>query len=283
MCPEYYVAWAAAFLIKNTAGGIQPLRSICKHGILSIWELSFIRMAGFNDYNANGAAWYISAMLCAMFILLPLFYWKKDFFLHILAPLVSLGTLGYMYAVTKSLRGNTEWTGFCYKGLLRAAGVMCAGCICYLACQKILELEFTRFAKILLSVAETGGYLAALYWTFGHGESKMEFVILVLFAVSVTVSFSHQGALAPIFDNRAVYWLGRFSFSLYLAHHAWSGRVKRMFPQDTYSELFIKYVLLSAATAFAVYILSAGLRKVYGKYKKAFWGLFIRVRTKESV
>ncbi len=124
MCPEYYVAWAVSFVIKNAAGGILPLRLIGKHAILSIWELFFLRMTGFNDYNANGATWYISAMLYVMLIFLPLFFVNKGFFLHILAPIGALSILGSLYASTKVLRGNTDWMGFCYKVLLRAAGVL---------------------------------------------------------------------------------------------------------------------------------------------------------------
>ncbi len=278
MCPEYYVAWAVSFVIKNTAGGILPLRLICKHGILSIWELFFLRMAGFNDYNANGATWYISAMLYVMLLFLPLFFWKKEFFLHIVAPIGALGILGSLYALTRVLRGNTDWMGFCFKGLLRAAGVLCAGCICYLACQKLKELKFTSFAKILLSFAEIGGYLFALYWTFGHGTSRMEFIILVLFAVSVTISFSHQGMLAPLFDNRAVYWMGKFSFPLFLSHHAWSGRMTRMFPGDSYLELFGKYAVLSVGTAAGVYFISGVLRKVYARYQGVILGMVFAER-----
>ncbi len=280
MCPEYYVAWAVSFVIKNAAGGILPLRLIGKHAILSIWELFFLRMTGFNDYNANGATWYISAMLYVMLIFLPLFFVNKGFFLHILAPIGALSILGSLYASTKVLRGNTDWMGFCYKGLLRAAGVLCVGCICYLACQKLKELQFTCLAKSLLSFVEIGGYLFALYWTFGHGSSKMEFIILVLFAVSVTISFSHQGILAPLFDNRASYWLGRFSFPLFLSHHAWSGRMNRLFPGHSYSELFVRYAVLSVATAFAVYFISGMVRKIYAKYQGTLQGLLFAPRSR---
>lgn len=282
MCPEYYVAWALSFLIKQTAGGILPLRKICKHGIQCIWELLFLRMAGFNEYNANGATWYISAMLYAMLFLLPLFYWNREFFLHILAPLIALGILGYLYTTVGILRGNTDWMGFCYRGFLRAMGVLCVGCVCYLVCQKIKKAEFTYLSKVLLALAETGGYLFALYWTYGHAGSKMQFIILLLFAVSLTISFSHQGLFAPLYDNRAVYWLGKFSFPLFLSHHAWSGKMNRMFPDDTYAQLFPKYVILSVLTAAAVFVLSAGLRKVYGKYRTFLAGLFIQGRKQEG-
>ena len=276
MFPAYYVAWAVAFVIKNAAGGFLPLALICKHGILSIWELFFLRMAGFNDWNANGATWYISAMLWVMLLLLPFFFKNKDFFLHITAPVLAIGILGYLYASTRVLRGNTDWTGICFKGLLRAAGVLCTGCVCYLACQKLKELTLTAFSKILLSIVEIGGYLFALFWTFGHDSSRMEFVILVLFAVSVTISFSHQGILAPVFDNRAAYWLGSFSFPLFLAHHAWSGRMNKLFPQDSYEQLFVKYALLSFATAVLVSVLSGAVRRIYGKHREQHRGLFVK-------
>ncbi len=277
MCPEYYVAWALSFFIKQTAGGLLPLYKICKHLIQCVWELLFLRMAGFNDYNANGATWYISAMLYAMLFLLPLFYKNREFFLHIIAPLLALSLLGYLYMSEKLMRGNTDWTGFCMKGLLRAAGVLCVGCVCYIACQRLKELRLTRFAGALLAFVETGGYLFALYWTFGHAASTMQFVILLLFAVSITISFSHQGMLAPLYDNRVVYWLGQFSFPLFLSHHAWSGKMNRMFPNESYAQLFPKYVALSVATAFAVYGISAGVRWVYARLREPVMRLLVKM------
>lgn len=276
MCPEYYVAWAVSFLIKQAAGGLLPLRLIGKHMIVSVWELLFLRMAGFNDYNANGATWYISAMLFAMLLLLPLFYHYKEFFLHILAPVLAMGVIGYLYATQKTLRGNTDWMGVCYKGLLRALGVLCLGCVCYLACQKMKKITFTPLAKALLSFAETGSCLFALYWTYGHAASKMQFMILILFAAAVTISFSHQGLLAPLYDRPAVYWLGRFSFPLFLSHHAWSGRMNRMFPKETYAQLFPKYIALSVGTAFAVYAISAWARRIYKKHKDLLLRLIVQ-------
>lgn len=274
MCPEYYVAWAVSFVIKQTAGGLLPVHKILKHGAECIWELLFLRMAGFNDYNANGATWYISAMLCAMAVLLPFFYKNKDSFLYLLAPLLGVGITGYLYTASGTLRGNTDWMGLCFRGFLRAAAVLCIGCMCYTACQKLRQVRLTRFARALLSVLETGGYLFALFWTYGHGTSRMQFVILLLFAVSVTISFSHQGLLAFAYDNRAVYWLGAFSFPLFLSHHAWSGKMRRMFPGDSYAQLFPKYAALSVATAFVVFFVSAYLRRFYGKHRDALRGLF---------
>ncbi len=274
MCPEYYVAWAVSFLIKHMAGGLQPLAKIAKHGVLCIWELLFLRMAGFNDYNANGATWYISAMLCAMAVLLPFFYKNREQFLYLTAPLLAVGITGYLYTASKTLRGNTDWMGLCFRGFLRAMAVLCIGCICYIACQKLKQVQLTRFARALLSAAETCGYLFALYWTYGHGTSRMQFVILLLFAVSVTISFSHQGLLAFIYDHPVSYWLGKFSFSLFLSHHAWSGRIRKMFPDDSYAQMFPKYVGLSVATAFVVYGLSALFKNIYHKHRDAWLRLF---------
>ena len=270
------MAWAISFIIKQTAGGLLPLRKICKYAVQCIWELLFLRMAGCNDYNANGATWYLSAMLFAMLLLVPLFYKYRETFLYLLAPVICLATLGYLHSVGGTLRGNTDWMGFCYKGLLRAVGVLCLGCICYVACQKIEKVPLTCFAKILLSLVETGGYLFALYWTFGHATSKMQFVILLLFALSVTISFSHQGFFASVYDHRICYRLGKFSIPLFLSHHAWSGKMNRMFPDDSYAQLFPKYVALSVVTAFAIFAISAFLRKLYRKWQTPLCYLFVQ-------
>ena len=82
--------------------------------------------------------------------------------------------------------------------------------------------------------------------------------------------------LAPVFDNSAAYWLGSFSFPLFLAHHAWSGRMNKLFPQDSYEQLFVKYALLSFATAVLVSVLSGAVRRIYGKHREQLRGLFVK-------
>jgi peptidoglycan/LPS O-acetylase OafA/YrhL len=232
-------------------------------------------MDGMIAFSSNGATWYISAMLLSMLILVPLFLKNKDLFLYVIAPLITLAVFGYLYQTTGTLRGIKEWMGICLKGPLRAIGVMCLGCVCYVVCQKMREWSYTRLAQALLSIVEIGGYVFAIYWMYGHEASEMEFVIAVIFAVSVTISFSRKGLLSPLFDNKVVYWLGTFSFPLFLSHHFWSMRMRKLFPKQTYRELLPKYFLLAIVTAFAIYFISKGIRKWYAKYGDRVKAIFV--------
>lgn len=52
--------------------------------------------------------------------------------------------------------------------------------------------------------------------------------------------------------------------------------MNRMFPNDSYAQLFPKYVLLSVATAVSVYLISAFLRKLYQRWQMPLFRLFLR-------
>ena len=242
LCPEIFIAWGIGFVVQHIARKNVSLSSLVKDLMTGVWDMFFLRESGLEGFKANPAAWYISAMLLAMLVLVPLFLKNRDVFLNVWAPILAIATMGYLSKNVGDLRGPTDWLGFCYKGWLRAVGELCMGAICFGICTRMKRISYTVLAKILLTVMELFCYLGVIVWSYAHKGSRMDFVMLLLFAIGVVVTFSGQSLLSSIFNNSLVYFLGKISFPIYLAHNYWSHALVRIFPGQTYVQLYPKYV-----------------------------------------
>lgn len=242
LCPEIFIAWGIGYVVQHIRTEA-TLSSLVKDLMTGVWDLFFLRESGLEGFRANPAAWYISAMLLAMLVIVPLFFKDRDVFLNVWAPILAIATLGYLSKNVGDLRGPTDWLGFCYKGWLRAVGELCMGAICFGICQKMKDIPYSTLAKALLTALELCCYLGVIVWSYEHKGSRMDFVMLLLFAVGVVVTFSSQSLLSSIFNNSFVYFLGKISFPIYLAHNYWSHALVRIFPEQTYVQLYPKYVL----------------------------------------
>lgn len=259
--PEFAVAWMLSFVVMHLAKESFALTSITKDFLTGIWELCLLRMSGLAGYRANVVTWYISAMILAMLILYPLLFKFKDTFLFIFAPCLSIFLLGYMYQTFGSLNAGTAWENFYYRGFMRALADMALGCILWKICQGIKKYQYTQLARILFSTVELCGYLICLIWMFGKHSDKMSFVVLMIFAVCVPITFSHEGIAAPLFDNRLCYFLGKASFSLYIGHIFWIKSLDAFFPSYSFKQQLCILAVLLIITVAAIMGTSNLIRK----------------------
>lgn len=187
--------------------------------VLSIWELFFLRMAGFRTTVVNGAAWYISAMLLAMLILYPLLRKFKKNFIYLGAPIIVIFLAGILNNNYFSLRVPDEWLGFFYKGFIRAFMELSLGCILYLVCEKISKLNFTKFGKILITSIEIIGFLIPfIIFQFIDSATTYDFVVLAIISISIVLAFSEKTLEFKLFNNKVNLYLEKLSLPVYLSH-----------------------------------------------------------------
>lgn len=262
LCPEIFIAWGIGFVVQHLARKNVTPSSLVKDLMTGVWDMFFLRESGLEGFKANPATWYISAMLLAMLVLVPLFLKDRDLFINVWAPVIAIAALGYLSKNVGDLRGPTDWLGFCYKGWLRAVGELCVGVICWGICQKVRQLHCTRLAGMLLAMLELFCYLGVIAWSYEHKGSQMDFVMLLLFAAGVVITFSGQSLFSSFFNKPLVYFLGKISFPVYLAHNYWSHALVRIFPGQAYAQLYPKYVLATLCTTAVIYMTAAGLRRI---------------------
>lgn len=262
LCPEIFIAWGIGFVVQHIAKKNVTPASLVKDLMTGVWDMFFLRESGLEGFKANPAAWYISAMLLAMLVLVPLFFKNRDVFLNVWAPILAIASLGYLSKNVGDLRGPTDWLGFCYKGWLRAVGELCMGVICWGICQNIIKLRLSKLARTLLTMLELFCYLGVIAWSYEHKGSQMDFVMLLLFAAGVVVTFSGKSLFSSFFNKPLVYFLGKISFPIYLAHNYWSHALVRIYPGQTYAMLYPKYVLATLCTTAVIYLTAAAFRKI---------------------
>ncbi len=262
ICPEIFIAWGIGFVVQHLAKEHVTAVTLLKDLLTGIWDLFFLRESGLVGFVANPAAWYISAMLLAMLLLVPLFLKNPELFVYVWAPAIALAALGYLCKTVGNLRGPTEWRGFCYKGLLRALGVLCTGVICYAVCNRIRQVRFSTLGKILLTVLELSCFLTMIVWCYGHRGSRMDYVMLLLLAAAVVVVCSGQSLISGFFQKPYFYFFGKLSLPLYLGHNYWSHALPRLFPKQDYAQLYPKYAAAAAVTTAGIYFAAKGMRKI---------------------
>lgn len=274
--PEFGIAWIIGFIVMQLAEESVSIVSIIKDFLTGLWELFFLRMSGLTDFRANVVTWYISAMLLAMLVLYPLLIKYKDTFFYIIAPCVSIFLLGYICKTVGHLGGPTKWDGFYFRGVLRAFAELSLGCILWKISQTMLRFQYTRLARTLFSIIELFGYAFCVYWMFGHKSSKMSFVLIMIMAICLTLTFSHVGIAAPLFDNGVCYLLGKISFALYIGHCYWIQTSETFFPQLPFEKRLPIIFGCIAVTVAVIMILSEAIRKIMPKCGQAFKGLMIQ-------
>ena len=83
--------------------------------------------------------------------------------------------------------------------------------------EKLKQINFTKFAKILLTIIEIVGFCSILFIVnINEANTKYDSVMLLIIATSITIAFSQQTVLLNHLNNKFVYFLERLSLPLYI-------------------------------------------------------------------
>lgn len=251
--PNYYIAWIIAFVATEVFGKVK-IKKALKNIIMSVPELTFITSSGLMGVRFNSATWYISAMTLAMLLLFPLSAKLKESFNSVIAPAVSLFIYAYMYQNFKQgISSPAVWVGFMTKGLLRAFAAISLGCFCHHVVSLIKEENFSKLSvRIILTFVEMAIYGTVLYACKGYGDRKLDYILIIFLAVGIVISFSNKTLSSIFLNNKLVYWLGEFSFNLFLSHGFWSHCLKKPLASYDFSTTMIIYGIISLSTAIFV-------------------------------
>ena len=260
LMPNFLVAWVIGYIVTVvTYKDFSPMAWIKKIAD-TLWEPLFLEMAGFGRVRVNGVDWYISAMLIAMLFLYPLCRKYFSMMTRVIAPLIGILILGYLFYNVKTTVGVTTYMTIAYRGMLRAIGIICIGISCYPLIEWFKKQKLTNAGKLLVTVAEAGIYGLIIGYMALANSKNYDFVAILLIVTGVVLSFAHQGFFADKFDNRFCLLLGKFSLSIYLGHVYWGRLLNKWYPDGEYLELFKAYVLLALLTAIAIYWISEILK-----------------------
>lgn len=252
--PEVFLAWVFAYTLRVLCNHDNFI-SMVKRAINGFYDLFLINMSGMKPGSVNGPTWYLSSMLISIALIYPFLRKYRD--KRYVFPLIGVMLAGYCFAALGSPRSPSKWIGFTFKGNLRAVFEMCFGILAYYIYEKIKDLNLTTFGKTLVTVIETGCYFAVIAYMYnGKFGTKNDYFFIILLTLAIALSFAHKGLFADFFDNKISYFLGEYSFPLFLTHSVFSYTINKIFPMlITDTQKVICYLSVSfVAALFLMYV-----------------------------
>lgn len=274
--PYAVFAWVISFIILHLPNSFQ-FKILLKDAINSVWPFFFVNMTGLNGYETVGATWYISAMLLTMLMIYPLMRRNKNLYVWAIAPLVTLFAYGFLAQSENFIGPSNKWSGILYLGILRAAAGLSLGCLCYGIVQKLAKINFTLLSKIWLTIVEIGGYIASLVLMQIRYVDQLDFIIVLVLAVAIILSFSGKTYTHSVFDSKWFSWTADFSLALYLCHGRMQAFVVRMFPDIvSYGQRLVLYLGCSFLAAALCLLFVKTVRKMGTRYKGTMKKYFVQ-------
>lgn len=264
-----YVIGFLAICLLQSLNFMQAMRKLSN----AAFELLLIGYFGLGGNSVNVPIWYVQSMLMCMAILYPLNRKYPDAMKYIVMPLTALFILGYLCQTCKTLRDPSIWLGVTYKGNLRAMAELCLGAQCYYITQKFSKIPLKKFAKILLTGVKWACWIGLLVYMW-DGKTKYDFSMLVVFLVAIILAFSRQCVDTEVYDTPKIFWLGKFSLCVYLAHMPFATSLATFLPENMrWRYMLLIYVVCSLTLALVVMWLSRLIRRY--ELPKKLAGIFV--------
>lgn len=220
------LAWdvyAALFVFMLVYIFTIPLNQVPSALVKGIPELFFITRAGIS-ITYNGAGWYLSAMFLCMLPMSYMLFKKRDFTLHILAPIIAVFTLGWL-CQTNNYRfpANGKMYGLFLGGMYRAVCGLCFGLCAYNIYLCLYRADMNRNMRILLTVMEMILYGIFFGTWFLLRDNKAIMSVILLLPIAVAITFSGKSYIVRLFQFEWMKCFAPVSLTVFLNH--WIGRV----------------------------------------------------------
>lgn len=257
----YYICHVAPFV--ENASTTENVKNLGLNFGRMLYEATLLRNFGLDFDRLLDQAWYLSAMLLVMLILYPIYAKNKRRFEYVIAPIIAVGLLGFLFFHGQSLLNPSKRYelfykyAFTYKGNVRALAEICLGVVCYRVCEWVKRFDFTMLGRVLLAIVELFGYVFSIlcmhtlalanqnqFWhklsqafaaagadikTVDLGYDKaflsLHFVVLFLLAISVTITFSEKSVISPLFNHKIFSLMGQYSLYPYLLYSIFSSTI----------------------------------------------------------
>ena len=215
LLPMRLMVFVILFVITALDKGWGKL-GIATNLLANLPGLLLVQMSGFGKVYLNHVEWYLSVMLIGMLILYPLLRKYYNTVSRIVAPLVAIFVLGYMFKNYGRLTGVTSWEGFCYRSMLRGISELCLGIVCFEICKNLRDFTFNRLQRLLFTGFELLCWIAVFAMVMLTFPRQLEFYILLITALGTICAFSGQSYGTRFFQNSVCFYLGKLSLPIYL-------------------------------------------------------------------
>lgn len=227
---------------------------------LIVHEILMLQMTTIQVVTLTGTGWFLSSMLIALIIIVPIFIkLRKEF--YPIAFVVATLIYYYIYKEIGYLYHPVEWL-ITYKGNLRAIAGMSLG-ICGYAISPVIKNVFKN--KIIASIFVILAYLGIFYYVYKVDESVYYFIIPYIFMILISITMNVDDIFG---DNVFTRFLGDISMVLFMNHYYIIHAIKKAMPLLDNRTGFIYATLLSFGTSILVLLTVKLLSKMHSKIIK---------------
>lgn len=259
--PEFLVATTTGFILMSFFD-----KDVHGHWLMNfvywISDIFLLQIWGFPTLSATAVSWFLSAMIGSLCILAPLALYKPRLLSFYAFPII-ISIYGFLCVNYGSLSPILQPVagGLIHAGLLRAMADILVGYLSFSMSMKLANTEFSNGRRKVMGILEMGGYLVSLYLVFRmNGPTRIDFLIVLLLAMSVTISFSEVTFTKRIHGSICDR-LGKYSLNIYLSHGCLAIIFGKMaFPEHygmamTMAMYFILVIVLSVINNRASYLI----------------------------
>jgi len=210
--PQHAFAWIVLVLVSSFI----LHRYTIIHAVTSgIYEFFLIQITGLGiEAKINAEAWYISSLLFASLLVYWLASLNEKRYIYLIAPIVSITILGWIYQRNGVLDVWSAHVGFMCIGFWRGLAEVMIGSISFKIYESI-KFKFEKRYMLTSTIFQILGF--SLFFLFCcFGRSKYDFIIPFL-AGMLTISLSIGNSyLNVMLDNDVSRYLGNLSYAIYL-------------------------------------------------------------------
>lgn len=228
-------------------------------------------MVGFPDNNNSVIFWYLSAVFVISFVYYPIMKIDLDIYMNYIAPILALFILGYLGYNDSFIGGALIRYGIFYKGLLRCAGEMALGGVCFNFALRLPENTSIKEYRCFITFVEMMGYIISMIYACSNINHSYDFFILVLLAASISISFSGRSYSFLWFQRIKIpIFISELSMGIYVMQASCIVVVALFFSEKSIIFRTIAYLLFLISSAFFeafLYRLSLHYtKKIYKRY-----------------
>ncbi len=276
--PVYFVTLMMMTILRiiNNSMSLKQASSLIAN---LIDELMLLQGFAWHYVTTNGPSWYISALIICGYFIFYLLKKHNDLFTRFIAPLTCVIAYSYLSIKMGCLSGNvyhqSDILGLSIA-IIRGFAGMSAGVISYELYKSLKKVDFTKLGTATARLVEIAGFIFVLAYTFFIGSTHMDFYFVIIFIVCTAVGFSREKK-SIIFNNKAIDYLAKISFSIYLIHSFVISIFKKFYKPDQFSwKMFILFLISTiAAGAICDFVCSKAVGFIEKKSKQ-HGGFFIR-------
>ena len=247
--------------------------------LLTIGDIFLLQIWGFSARSVTGVMWYLCAMIGAIAILLPIILKNNKAFINIVAPLIiliSLGSISYKYG-NMCVIMEPVFDGFIRIGLIRAIADISLGYCLYFVTIKINSIDFSRVGLVLIALLEFILYFIIFYLIiFTKQPGYVDFIIVLLLSISLSVSFSQKSLLANLFQGEFFNSLGFLSLNIFL-NHFYIGWIIKILDSSNPIEPYLSIIFYFLGSTICItlnFLIARDLKRI--EYKKILSIFFIK-------